>query len=307
MTESSSSCGEAAPVTAPGRGKPPWLRKPLVHGASDVSRIVRGHRLHTVCEEARCPNRHECWAHGRTATFMILGDTCTRRCGFCSVRTGRPAPPDPAEPGRVAGAVAEMKLAFAVITMVTRDDLEDGGAAQMAATVEAIRRHSPDCRVEVLPSDFGGRFESTDVLADVRSEVYGHNVETVRRLTPHVRSGSTYERSLAVLRHVRERHPAMVTKSAMMLGLGETFDDVCATMDDLRMAGVDVLAIGQYLQPTRGHLPVQRYWEPAEFDALRAAAAERGFAHCEAGPWVRSSYRADTMYEAALASRRRAE
>lgn len=286
------------------RAKPPWLRKPLVHGQSDVRRIVRGHRLHTVCEEARCPNIHECWGVSRTATFMILGDLCTRRCGFCSVKTGRPAAPDPAEADRVAQAIADMKCAYAVITMVTRDDLDDGGAAQMAATVQAIRGQSPGCRIEVLPSDFGGNPEAVHALADARPEVYGHNVETVQRLTPRVRSGSTYERSLAVLRRVRERHPDMVTKSALMVGLGECVEDVCTTMDDLRGAQVDVLAIGQYLQPTREHLPVKRFWEPAEFADLKQEALRRGFAHCEAGPWVRSSYRADAMYEAAVKAHR---
>jgi lipoic acid synthetase len=287
------------------RGKPEWLRKPLIHGDSEVRRIVRDHRLHTVCEEARCPNRNECWGGSRTATFMILGDRCTRHCGFCSVKTGRPDAPDPTEPDRVAQAISEMKLAFAVITMVTRDDLEDGGAAHMAETVLAIRRLSPACRVEVLPSDFGGREDSVNRLADAQPDVYGLNLETVRRLTPGVRSGSSYERSLDVLRHVRARHPERVTKSAMMLGLGETTDDLYEAMDDLRAADVDVLAIGQYLQPTRENLPVQKYWTPEEFASLRQEALRRGFVHCEAGPWVRSSYRADAMYEAAAATRQR--
>ncbi len=285
------------------RAKPRWLRKPLVVGEGPVARTVRGLRLHTVCEEARCPNRRECWEHSKTATFMILGDRCTRNCRFCSVETGRPAPPDPAEPERVAQAVAELGIAFAVVTMVTRDDLPDGGAGAMAETVRAIRRRAPGCRVEVLPSDFGGNRDAIAALVAAAPEVYGHNIETVRRLTPAARSGSTYERSLAVLRTVRGLAPAMVTKSAMMLGLGETFEDVTAAMDDLRAADVDVLAIGQYLQPTRAQLPVQRYWTPAEFEALRAEALRRGFAHCEAGPWVRSSYKADVMFAAARARR----
>ncbi|MDZ4197903.1 MAG: lipoyl synthase [Kiritimatiellia bacterium] len=304
MTEPDPSESASFRLSPPSRGKPEWLRKPLIHGNSEVRRIVRGHRLHTVCEEAKCPNRHECWGGSRTATFMILGDVCTRHCGFCSVKTGRPSAPDPSEPDRVAAAVAEMKLAFVVITMVTRDDLEDGGAAQMAETVHAVRRLSPDCRVEVLPSDFGGCPEAIHRLSDTRPEVYGLNLETVRRLTPHVRSGSAYDRSLDVLRQVRARHPDQVTKSAMMLGLGELEADVCEALDDLRAAGVDVVAIGQYLQPTRSHLVVRKYWTPDEFASLREEALKRGFAHCEAGPWVRSSYRADSMYESAWAVRR---
>jgi lipoic acid synthetase len=285
------------------RGKPEWLRKPLVHGDSPVRRVVKGLRLHTVCEEARCPNRHECWGAGRTATFMILGETCTRRCGFCSVATGRPAAADPAEPDRVAEAVAAMELTFAVITMVTRDDLDDGGATALARTVTAVRSRVPGCRVEVLPSDLGGDRSNLEVLMAARPEVLGHNLETVRRLTDRVRSGANHDRSLEFLRRAREISPAGVTKSAMMVGLGETFEEVCGAMDELRAVDVDVLAIGQYLQPTRAHLPVQRYWHPDEFAALRDEALRRGFAHCEAGPWVRSSYKADAMYAAAVARR----
>ena len=285
------------------RGKPEWLRKPLVHGDSPVRRVVKGLRLHTVCEEARCPNRHECWGAGRTATFMILGGTCTRRCGFCSVATGRPCAADPAEPERVAEAVAAMELSFAVVTMVTRDDLGDGGAGALAETVRTIRSRVPGCRVEVLPSDLGGVRANLEALMAATPDVLGHNLETVRRLTPRVRSGASYDRSLEFLRRAREIAPRGVTKSAMMVGLGETLDDLKGAMDDLRAADVDVLAIGQYLQPTRMNLPVQRYWTPDEFAVLREEALRRGFAHCEAGPWVRSSYKADAMYAAAVAAR----
>lgn len=285
------------------RGKPLWLRKPLIVGAGPVTTAVRGLRLHTVCEEARCPNRRECWEGAHTATFMILGGRCTRHCRFCSVNPGRPAPPDPGEPERVAEAVAALGISYAVVTMVTRDDLPDGGAVAMAATVRAIRQRSPGCRVEVLPSDFGGDRDAIATLVAAAPEVYGHNLETVRRLSPVVRSGACYERSLSVLRTVRELAPRQVTKSALMLGLGETFEEICEAMDDLRRAEVDVLALGQYLQPTREQLPVQRFWTPAEFAALRAEALRRGFAACEAGPWVRSSYRADALYAAAIARR----
>ncbi len=234
---------------------------------------------------------------------MILGDTCTRRCGFCSVATGRPAAPDPAEPERVAEAVAAMELTFAVITMVTRDDLEDGGADAMARTVRAVRSRVPGCKVEVLPSDLGGDRANLAILMAAAPDVTGHNLETVRGLTPRVRSGASYDRSIEFLRRAREIAPAGVTKSAMMLGLGETVDDVCGAMDDLRAVDVDVLAIGQYLQPTRANLTVQRYWTPEEFAEIKAEALRRGFVHCEAGPWVRSSYKADAMYASAVAAR----
>lgn len=287
------------------QGKPPWLRKRLVHGDSAVHRIVKGSGLNTVCEESRCPNRHECWAAGRTATFMILGDTCTRHCGFCNVATGRPASPDAGEPERVAQAVADMGLSFAVITMVTRDDLPDAGAGAMAQTVRAIRARTPGCRVEVLPSDLSGSIDHLAILIGASPEVIGHNLETVRRLTPQVRSGAKYDRSIEFLRRTRDMAPECVTKSAMMVGLGETEAEVLEAMDDLRAADVDVLAIGQYLQPTRRHLPVARYWTPESFDDLRSHALSRGFAHCEAGPWVRSSYKADAMFDSAVRARSR--
>ena len=287
------------------KGKPEWLRKALVHGDSPVRRTVKGLKLHTVCEEARCPNRHECWGRGQTATFMILGSICTRACGFCNVTTGRPGAADPHEPDRVAEAVNQMGLKYAVITMVTRDDLPDGGAGAMAETVRAIRAGNPGCRVEVLPSDFNGRSESLDVLLDAAPEVVGHNLETVRRLTPSVRSRAEYEGSLEFLRRTHERRPDLVSKSALMLGLGETRDEVLEALDDLRRAHTEVLAIGQYLQPSKAHRPVQRYWTPEEFETLKGEAMSRGFAHCESGPWVRSSYRADMMYESAMRAKGR--
>ncbi len=283
--------------------KPSWLRKPLVHGDSAVRRTVAATRLHTVCEEARCPNRHECWGREGTATFLILGDLCTRGCTFCGIRRGRPAAPDPAEPRRVAEAAAAMGLRFVVVTMVTRDDLADGGASQMARTVQTIRAIVPGCGVEVLPSDFGGSESALETLAAVAPEVFGHNIETVRRLTPAVRRGADYDRSLAVLRAYRRLEPRAVIKSAMMVGLGETAEEVARTMDDLLAAGVEVLMIGQYLQPTRQRAPVERYWTPEEFVGLRSDALRRGFRHCEAGPWVRSSYRAESVYRRVLAAR----
>ncbi|MBP7276346.1 MAG: lipoyl synthase [Kiritimatiellae bacterium] len=299
-SENTSENAARPPMTG---GKPEWLRKPLVHGDSAVRRAVKGLRLHTVCESARCPNRHECWGAGHTATFMILGDICTRGCGFCNVAAGRPEPPDPEEPQRVARAVGIMGLQFAVLTMVTRDDLPDGGAGAMANTVRSIRAQNPGCRVEVLPSDFDGNSEALDMLLASSPEVVGHNLETVRRLTPSVRSRAQYDRSLEFLRRTHERRPDLIRKSALMVGLGESREEVWQTMDDLRRVHTDVLAIGQYLQPSRKHLPVARYWTPEEFDSLRQEALQRGFAHCESGPWVRSSYRADVVYAAALQAR----
>ncbi len=284
----------AQPTMGP---KPAWLRKALIHGDSEVRRTIRRLGLHTVCEEARCPNRHECWGAEKTATFLVLGDRCTRNCRFCNVAAGKPLAPDPDEPARVAEAIQALNLSYVVITMSTRDDLADGGAAHMADVVRAIRRGVPHCRVEVLPSDFGGRRESVVALAAVAPEVYGHNIETVRRMTALIRSAADYERSLMVLRWARENAPNAATKSAMMVGLGETWQEVLETMDDLRQVGVDLLVIGQYLRPTRLQVPVQRYWTPDEFARLREEALGRGFVACEAGPWVRSSYRADGMYE----------
>jgi len=253
---------------------------------------VKTEGLHTVCEEARCPNLHHCWATHGTASFMVLGDTCTRRCRFCAVATGLPGAVDMLEPMKVAASVLRMGLKHAHVTMVNRDDLPDGGASIVAATVRAIRARVPECSVEVLTSDFMGSRDAISTVVESAPEIVSHNVETVRRLTPRVRSRSEYDRSLSFLRIARELDPRGMTKSSIMLGLGETRDEVLETLDDLRGVGVDIVNIGQYLQPTRNNIPVQRYWTPEEFAALKDEAMARGFLYCESGPLVRSSYHA---------------
>jgi len=258
---------------------------------------VRAQELHTVCEEARCPNLHECWGTHRTASFMILGDSCTRRCRFCAVGTGLPGEVDRLEPLRVAAAVSRMGLKHAHVTMVDRDDLADGGAAMMAATVRAIRARIPDCSIEILTSDFMGSREAIRAVVESGADIVSHNVETVRRLTPLVRSRSSYDRSLEFLRVAKDLDPSGVTKSSIMLGLGETPEEVVSALDDLRAARVDMVNIGQYLQPTRNNLPVDKYWHPDEFARLKKIAIEKGFLYCEAGPLVRSSYHAGEQYE----------
>lgn len=282
------------PTVGPGQRKPEWLKIELHTGENliELKEIMRGRNLHTVCEEARCPNQWECWNH-RTATFMILGDVCTRACGFCAVLSGKPTELDEAEPERVADAVVAMGLRYVVVTSVARDDLADGGAAIFAETVRAIRRRQPDCQVEVLIPDFEGNAGALRVVMDARPDVLNHNIETVRRLTPYVRSRAQYDRTLDLLRRARQFAPEIPTKSGMMLGLGETREEVLETLADLRAAGVDILTIGQYLQPTVGrHLQVVRYVPPAEFAEYRQAALDLGFKHCESGPLVRSSYHA---------------
>ena len=278
--------------------KPEWLKIQL--NTSDsykfVRNLVKSERLNTVCEEARCPNIHECWGEHKTATFMILGDTCTRRCRFCAVRTGLPRGVDKEEPARVAASVVEMGLEHAVVTMVNRDDLKDGGADILAETVRAIHRAAPTCSVEVLSSDLMGRRDDIATVMEAKPEIMSHNLETVRRLTPQVRSRSTYDRSLLFLRTAAQLDPGATVKSSIMLGLGETRDEVLEVMDDLLANGVTLMNIGQYLQPTRTHVPVQRYWTPDEFAELRAEALVRGFTHCEAGPLVRSSYHAGEQW-----------
>ncbi len=271
---------------------PPWLkvRAPGGPGFAETRAAVSGLGLHTVCEEARCPNIGECWAH-KTATFMLLGDTCTRNCGFCAVAHGRPLPVDDDEPGRVARAVERLGLRHVVVTSVDRDDLEDGGAAHFAATAREIKARIPACRVEVLVPDFQGRLESVATVAAAPIDVFNHNVETVPRLYRHVRPGARYERSLAILAAARESGDVLV-KAGLMLGLGEEAAELRSVFKDLRTVGCDILTIGQYLRPSRDHVAVERYVTPEEFAALGGEARALGFRHVEAGPLVRSSYHA---------------
>ena len=274
--------------------RPEWLKVRLPTGPTyeNLRRLMRSKELHTVCEEAHCPNMAECWGAG-TATFMILGDTCTRSCGFCAVKSGRPGVVDAAEPHRVGEAVAQMALGHAVVTSVNRDELPDGGAEIFAETIREIRRQSPGTTVEVLIPDFVGRPESLDAVLAARPEILNHNVETVPRLYPRVRPQARYERSLEVLRRTKQRAPDLVCKSGIMVGLGETHDEVIATMRDIASQGTDILTVGQYLRPSPVHLPIERYWAPSEFDELRNAGMTMGFRHVEAGPLVRSSYHAE--------------
>jgi lipoic acid synthetase len=274
--------------------RPDWLKVRLPTGPTyeNLRRLMRSKELHTVCEEAHCPNMAECWGAG-TATFMILGDTCTRSCGFCAVKSGRPGVVDAEEPRRVGEAVAQMALGHAVVTSVNRDELPDGGAEIFAETIREIRRQSPATTVEVLIPDFVGRPESLDAVLAARPEILNHNVETVPRLYPRVRPQARYERSLEVLRRTKQRAPDLVCKSGIMVGLGETHEEVIATMRDIASQGTDILTVGQYLRPSPVHLPIERYWAPSEFDGLRDAGMTMGFRHVEAGPLVRSSYHAE--------------
>lgn len=288
--------------TSCGQRKPAWIRQRLTTGAAEkqVKQLVSRKGLHTVCEEAQCPNIHECWGQHKTATFMILGDTCTRHCRFCAVKTGLPKSVDWDEPRRVAESVAEMALKHVVITMVTRDDLADGGASVVAKTVEAIRSLAEDCTVEVLVSDMMAEPEAVKVIAGAKPEINSHNLETVRRLTPMIRSRSDYDRSLRYLQMVKEVDAGAITKSSLMLGLGETWDEILEAMDDLRAVDVDIMNLGQYLRPSMQHAAVEQYWTPDEFEALKGEAMARGFAYCESGPMVRSSYHAGAQYDAFL-------
>jgi lipoic acid synthetase len=273
--------------------RPAWLRAPAPAGQNyrDLKSLIDGLGLHTVCESAACPNVGECWNH-RTATFMILGNVCTRRCGFCAVQKGAPLAVDYDEPRRVAEAVAAMGLRFAVITSVNRDDRADGGAELFALTIRAIRDRVPGCGVEVLVPDFQGGHAAMDTVMAAAPDVLNHNTETVPRLYRQVRLGARYERSLDMLAYAKSVSPQTPVKSGLMLGLGETIDEVLAVMRDLRATGVDILTVGQYLRPSPKHLPIVRYVTPAEFDDLRRAGYEMGFAHVESGPLVRSSYHA---------------
>ena len=276
--------------------RPEWLLAPAPAGENyqDIKQLVGRLRLHTVCESAACPNVGECWNH-RTATFMILGNVCTRRCGFCAVEKGAPLPVDYDEPRRVAEAVAAMGLQFAVITSVNRDDREDGGAELFALVIGAIRRRVEGCGVEVLVPDFQGSRAAVETVLEAAPDVFNHNTETVPRLYRRVRLGARYERSLDVLAHAKRTAPAVPTKSGLMLGLGETNAEILQVMRDLRANRVDILTLGQYLRPSPKHLPIVRYAPPEEFAELRVAAREMGFGHVEAGPLVRSSYHASGL------------
>ena len=276
--------------------KPPWLkvRVRLDDTYDAVSRTVSERRLHTVCHSAACPNKGECWSRG-TATFMICGNTCTRRCGFCDVHTGRPDPLDPGEPARVAEAVAELGLAFAVVTCVARDDLSDGGAGQMAATVREIRERCPGTGVEVLIADYKGDEAALRAVLDASPDVLNHNLETVERLQRAVRVAGRYDRSLGVLRRAGELRREIPTKSGLMLGLGERDREIDAALCDLRAAGVTLLTLGQYLRPSPQHLPVERWVSPDEFDAWAERAQTLGFRDVASGPLVRSSYHAEKL------------
>ena len=277
-------------------GKPRWLKAPAGAGAGydSVRQIVREHRLATVCEEAKCPNIGECWNAG-TATIMLMGAICTRACRFCAVDTGNPhGYLDADEPTNTARSVQLMGLKYIVLTSVNRDDLPDGGAAHFAATVRAIKQLNPHTAVEALTPDFQGVVRDVECVVASGIEVFAQNVETVRRLTHPVRDArASYQQTLAVLTHAKRFRPAVLTKTSLMLGLGETDDEIAACMEDLRACGVDLLTLGQYLRPTVNHLPVERFVTPAQFDAYRAAALARGFRECVSGPLVRSSYRAE--------------
>ncbi|CAH2461433.1 MULTISPECIES: lipoyl synthase [Bacillus] len=281
--------------------KPEWLKIKLNtnENYTGLKKMMRSKNLHTVCEEAKCPNIHECWAVRKTATFMILGAVCTRACRFCAVKTGLPTELDLQEPERVADSVVQMGLKHVVITAVARDDLKDGGAAVFAETVRAVRRKNPFTSIEVLPSDMAGVEENLKMLMDAKPDILNHNIETVRRLSNRVRARAKYDRSLEFLRRAKEMQPDIPTKSSIMVGLGETREDLIEAMDDLRANNVDILTLGQYLQPSKKHLPVLKYYPPAEFAELKEIALSKGFSHCEAGPLVRSSYHADEQVRSA--------
>ena len=277
---------------SPARRLPPWFKVRLQTGPDylDLSRITQDLKLHTICDEARCPNKWECW-NARTATFLILGDICTRRCHYCSVATGRPLPVDHDEPRRIAEAVQALGLRHAVITSVNRDELEDGGASIFVETIRQIRMLSPDCTIEVLIPDFEGSEAALRAVCDEQPEILNHNIETVRRLFPTIRPQGKYGRSIELLD--RAKQMGMTTKSGLIVGMGETRDEVYDVMHDLRAVGCDIMTIGQYLQPTKAHLPVGRFYHPDEFARLKDEGLAMGFAHVESGPLVRSSYHAE--------------
>ncbi|MFC6455288.1 MULTISPECIES: lipoyl synthase [Paenibacillus] len=280
--------------------KPDWLKIKLTTGDNfkELKNMMRGKTLHTVCEEAKCPNIHECWAN-RTATFMILGDICTRACRFCAVKTGLPTELDLQEPERVAEAVEQMGLQHAVVTSVARDDLADGGASIFAATIAAIRKRSPLCSVEVLIPDFLGSESSLRTVLEAKPDILNHNIETVERLSDKVRARAKYRRSLELLQRSKHMAPQIPTKSSIMLGVGEEWDEILQTMDDLREVQCDIMTIGQYLQPSLNHLPVTKYYPPEQFAELKEEGMKRGFSHVESGPMVRSSYHAHEQVKSA--------
>jgi len=290
----------------PRQAKPEWLkvRAPGSENYHRLKTLMRGLGLHTVCEEANCPNIGECWHHG-TATFMILGDTCTRSCGYCNVVHGAPKPPDPQEPVKVASAIHALDLSYVVVTSVDRDDLPDFGASHFARTILETRARIPGCRLEVLIPDFQGNDAALRTVLDAGPDVLNHNIETVPRLYRTARPGGRYDRALGVLRRAQEMAPAIPTKSGLMVGLGEEWDEVVATLRDLRAAGCRIVTIGQYLRPSAANLPMMRYYTPAEFGELKRIALDFGFGHVESGPLVRSSYHAHEQtesYEAAARS-----
>lgn len=283
--------------------KPEWLKIDLVSGKElanfrELKNMMRTNTLHTVCEEARCPNIHECWAN-RTATFMILGDICTRACRFCAVKTGLPTELDLAEPKRVAEAAVDMGLKHVVVTSVARDDLADGGAGIFAETIKEIRARLPFTTIEVLIPDFQGNWDALKVVMDAKPDVLNHNIEAVRRLSDRVRARAKYDRSLELLKRAKEFQPTIPTKSSLMIGVGESFAEILETMDDLRRVDVNIMTIGQYLQPTKKHLEVSKYYHPDEFATLKVEGMNRGFSHVESGPLVRSSYHAHEQAAAA--------
>ncbi|MCA9940645.1 MAG: lipoyl synthase [Anaerolineales bacterium] len=293
------------------RRRPEWIRVRVPSGESyqNLKHLMRSKQLHTVCEEARCPNIGECWGAG-TATFLIMGDTCTRSCGFCDIKTGRPAPLDWNEPERVAQAVKAMNLRHVVITSVNRDEREDGGAPIFALVIQRIRELQPGCTIEVLIPDFKGSAAALKIVMDTRPEILNHNVETVPRLFKKVQPQDHYEWALTTLRQAKQMEPDVLTKSGIMVGLGESLDEVVTVMADLADCGVDILTIGQYLQPSKKHLPVERYYMPAEFETLSQKGYELGFKWVESGALVRSSYRAEQqvaalspIYKAYMAAR----
>jgi lipoic acid synthetase len=286
------------------RRKPDWLRVKMPSGDNynQLKRLMRAKTLHTVCEEAMCPNIGDCWDRG-TATFLLLGDICTRSCGFCHIKTGRPTWLDEQEPARVADSVAQMGLKHAVLTSVNRDELPDGGAHIFARSIELIHQRVPGCTVEVLIPDFKGDRDALKMVMDARPEILNHNTETVPRLYRTVRPQAIYERSLRVLQMAKELDPSAVTKSGIMVGLGETWDEVVQVMLDLRAHQVDILTVGQYLRPTRNHLPIMRYWHPDEFTRLQDEGMAMGFRWVESGPLVRSSYHADGQAQALVPHR----